>query len=69
MSSVDPRKLECADENPKVVRRIISFVSQSYLVDICEYHKDRPEFQGEEIKKENLQGNAVNKFIIKKEPL
>ena len=41
--------LECADDHPKIIRRLIKFISKTYLVDICEDHKNLPEFQGEEI--------------------
>jgi len=58
MTQIDnlPR-LECSDENPKIVTRIIRFISQSYCVDICEHHKNNLEFQGQDIK--NIPTNDI----------
>lgn len=56
----DSMCLECADNNPKVITRIIHFATKSYLVNICNDCRTKIEFQGEELptshcKKENLE--------------
>lgn len=63
--SPDLMRLECADNNPKIITRIIRFVTKSYIVDICNDCKKRVEFQGEEFQTfRSFKKNAIKKVTI-----